>query len=350
MAEQPPAAIPSAQEQNELPTYGTGVWISYKIDFRTQFEGLRERVNDVETYYLSLSNLYMSPKACSLDRDRWTVAQISTYKATNGFEHESLVVEVECEGAKVYLRIERRRSKSKINKTPSNATPKTQASDDSDSPSDNAAGPPEDNRPTGGSSSSLSPKVAYDTIKFSETLKGLIKGEECIEVVRFSKGKRLSLSQITVLARCVNTMEQSYTVLKANCYWFAHLVVRTAGLIEPDCQVESISKKKPGEFLNFQAISKSERAMIKDVKVEYDKKWAKFNDDIHKAVNNENSPIYKQALQREEEERKAKEEERNAKEEEKRKREEAERKAEQAEERIKKLEALLAAQATNGAK
>ncbi|KAM6490694.1 hypothetical protein JOM56_014037 [Amanita muscaria] len=368
MAEQPPAAIPSAQEQNELPTYGTGVWISYKIDFRTrvrsslrslarflrimsqpsndvfeEFKGLKAHASDVETYYYFLSDLYKSANTWSLDRNRWMITKISTYKSTGLFEHECLVADVECEGQKVYLRFERKRSK-KPSKAPNGgdtSNAKSQASDDSDP--DNITDPSEDNRPTGGSSSGSSSRRALDTILFAKTLENLVNPTECVEVLQFSEGKGLSLSQITVLARCVNNTGRMYHLLKANCYWFAHLVVQTAKLIEKDCKAESKSNKKPGEWLRFLPITKNEPEVIQDVKAKYDELWAKFDDDIHKSVNNESSPVFIA-------ERKAKEEERKAKEEERRKREEAERQVENAEERIKKLEAaLLAAQASNGA-
>jgi hypothetical protein len=289
MAEQPPTAIPSTQEQNESPTYGTGVWISYKKDLRTrlrsslhsvarflrimsqpshdifeEFRDLKADFSTVKSYYNFLSTFYKSPETWLLDRNRWKITKISTYKSTGFFKHEYLVAEVKCEEETVYLRIERRRSKSRASK----------ASDDSDPSST------EDDLPTGGGSSGSSSKTAHDTITFAKALKTIVNDKECVEVIQFSEGKGLSLSQITVLALCVNSMGRIYSLLKANCYWFAHLVVKAAMLIEPASDVKLVSKTRPGEWLNLLPITKSDSEVIQEVKAAYDKLWKTFNEDV----------------------------------------------------------------------
>lgn len=202
------------------------------------------------------------------------------------------------------------------------ATPKSKASDDSD--------PPEDTRP-----SSLWSKTVQDVITFSKSLEGLLNGSECVGVVRFSEGKWLSLSQITVLARCVNSLRQTHSPFEENSYLFAHLVVETAKLIDIDHKAELMSKRKRGKWMGLLPVTNSEPHVIQKVKLEYDKLWVKFNEDIDKSINNENSGVYKA---------KHKEAERLAAE-----REEERHKREEAEEEIKRLRAQIAASAANGA-
>ncbi|KAM6497355.1 hypothetical protein JOM56_007828 [Amanita muscaria] len=156
------------------------------------------------------------------------------------------------------------------------ATPKTGASDDSDPSLDNDMDPLKGTRP-GGSWS----KTVQDVITFSKTLEKLLNGSECVRVVRFSEGKWLSLSQITVLARCVNSIGQTYSLFKENRYLFAHLVVETAKLIETDYKAELMLKRKTGKWKDFLPISHSEpRLPIQEVKLEYDRLWVKFNEDV----------------------------------------------------------------------
>ncbi|KIL60183.1 hypothetical protein M378DRAFT_14346 [Amanita muscaria Koide BX008] len=384
MAEQPPSAIPSTQKQNESLAYGRGVWISYKVDFRSrvrsslhsvarflrimsqsssepmeEFNGLKEDVgfDHVEGFCTSLSNLYKSAATHSIDQSRWKVTRISTFKSTGGVQHESLVVEVVCGRVIVYLRIERKLHKSGIGKLfsrrkSSKASPKTQTSDDSDPSPDSTTYPRDATRPTPTRPTS---KIASDEITYSGVFTNVVSfnGEEWVDAVEFPEGKQLSLPQIAVLARCVNSLGRTYNLVSENCYWFAHVMVETAKLIQPDFKPSTdsrISKKKRGTWSGFLTTEKPTPELIEQAKFTYDRKWEAFNKDIYDTINNENSEIYqKERQKRQEAERLIAEKEKQEKEE-RRKREEAERLGAEKDEEIKRLRAELAAsQAANGA-
>lgn len=384
MAEQPPSAIPSTQKQNESLAYGRGVWISYKVDFRSrvrsslhsvaqflrimsrpsiepmeEFNGLKEAVgfDHVEGFCTSLSNLYKSAATYSIDRNRWKVTRISTFKSTRGVEHESLVAEVVCGRMIVYLRIERKLHKSQVGKLfssgkSSKESPKPQSSDDSDPSPDSATYPRDDTRPTPTRSTS---KIASDEITYSKAFTSVVsyKREEWVDAIEFPEGKQLSLPQIAVLARCVNSLGRTYNLVGENCYWFAHVMVETAKLIQTGFEPSTdskISKKKRGSWGDFLTTKKPTPELIEQAKSTYDRKWEAFNKDIYDTINNENSEIYQKERQKREEAEKQEKEERQKREEAERKHEEAERLAAKKEEENKTLRAQLAAAlAANGA-
>ncbi|KAM6500035.1 hypothetical protein JOM56_003049 [Amanita muscaria] len=393
MAEQPPSATPSTQKLlvNESPIYGRGVWISYKVDTQTrlrsslrsiarflrimsqpsdepldEFKSLKEQstgFDHVEGFCTFLSNLYKSSATCSIDRHRWKTNRIYTFKSIHGVEHECLVVAVICGRVGVHLRIERRIHKVGMGRLfnagkPSKATTKDQTSDDSATSPDNATYPHDTTRPTANGSTF---KLASDEITYSKDIECVVSSdrEEQVDLIEFPEGKGLSLPQIAVLACCVNSMGRAYHLVDENCYWFAHIMVETAKLIETDFTVlEATSKRRPGSWSGLLTTKKPTREMVNQAKAEYDKQWKAFNDDIHDTINNKNSKIYlEERRKREEAERFAAEKEKQEKEE-RCKREEAERlekeercRREEAEQEIERLRAqLAAAQAANGAK
>ncbi|KIL54874.1 hypothetical protein M378DRAFT_18466 [Amanita muscaria Koide BX008] len=400
MAEQPPIAAPSTQEQNEMSTYGRGLWISYKVDIRTRLRSLLHSVArflrimspsshdpleefkilkrrktgfaSVEGFYTSLLNLYKSAATCRIDHNRWKVTKISTFKSTHGVQHESLLADVVCGEVTVYLRFERKLHKSRVGKLFSNrskATPKAQTSDESDPSSDNATSPHDPTEPF--VTRSLS-KYASDEMTYSTILKRVTSGDdECVDVVQFAEGKGLTLPQIAVLAYCVNSMGPDYSLVEENCYWFAFVMGETAKLIETDFTLEKTSRRKRGSWGSLLTTAKPTDELIEKAKFLYNKKWDAFNKDIYDSINNENSEIYQEERRkREEAERLAAEREKQGKEErrkreeaerlaaerekqgkeERRKREEAERLAAEKEEENKALRAQVAAfLAANGA-
>ncbi|KIL61145.1 hypothetical protein M378DRAFT_867265 [Amanita muscaria Koide BX008] len=271
-----------------------------------EFNGLRVVGFDhVEGFCSSLSNLYKSVATSSIDRNRWKVTRISILRGTRFFAYESLVAQVVCGRVIVYLRIERK-SHLRQAGNPSKATPKTQTSDHSTPSPDNATYSRDTTPPTAPGLSSSGRHLASDEITYSKVYTAVASyHEKCIEAIRFPEGKGLSLPQIAVLARCVNNFAPIYFIYGENHYWFAHVMIETAKLIETDFTLETMPKRKRRTLSGLLTPNKPISDVIK-VKTMYDEQWAAFVQDIHDSINSYNSEIYQQALQRslEEEERK----------------------------------------------
>ncbi|KIL65211.1 hypothetical protein M378DRAFT_77316 [Amanita muscaria Koide BX008] len=253
-----------------------------------EFNGLKEKIgyDHVDGFCTYLSKLYQSSATHTIAKDRWKVTTLSIYKSRDSVQHEYLVAEVICAQMIIYLRMERKLHMSGVGQMfkngstsqPPNPTAKTQTSDDSDSSPDNAAYRDTTRQiPT----HSLS-KIASDEISYAKTLLelGTSEHKKLCEVIRFPEGEELSLPQLAVLARCVNSMGRTYHLFEENCYWFTHLMIETAKKIKPNHVEEKLSKKKQGSWNGIVVTKKSTPELIDQAKTLYEEEWAAFLRDV----------------------------------------------------------------------
>jgi len=320
---------------------------------------------DIDSYCTSLKNLYMARKTHKLNRARWLVTDISTYKDKSGAaKHEYLVATVKNGKDTVYMRIERKLRNSKLKSKlfgGSSSKPITpvapddsESSPDTDSPAaDLPAADMKDPRNTGSFS-----KKASDGVTFSRV--PLIGEAVLVDIIKFREGHYVPMPHLAILARCVNNVAAEYHVLTQNCYFFAHVMCEALKELNPEHDVpptDGKAKRASWHGLRMGLLFNDSKGMVKKVVASFNGDRDTFHSDIHQAVNNPESEIYLAAKRQKEEAEKKENEERCKREEaermeneERRKREEAERmgdeerrKREEAEEEIKRLKAQLAA-------
>jgi hypothetical protein len=362
MADPQPSATTSGQQPKPNTTYVSGIWVSYKIDFRTRFRSSLYSIGrilhimnpttdtpsdpylefgnikkekgfkDIDAYCTSLKNLYMDRKTHKLNRERWLVTDILTYKDKKGnAKHEYLVATVKYGDATVYMRLERKLRSSKIKSKlfgASSSQPKpipppddSESSPDTDSPAADLPPDIKDPRNTGSFS-----KLASDGVTFSK-LPWLDKAE-LVDIIKFREGHYVPMLHLAILARCVNSVAVAYHDLTQNCYFFAHVTCEALKELNPEHDLPpTYGKVKPASWRGLPVgfMFNDSKGMVKKVVGSFKGEMDTFKSDIHQAVNNPESEIYVAAMERETEER---------------------RKREEAEEEIKRLRALLEAKNT----
>ena len=264
---------PSPVWQNtQPPTSGVGLWVSYNVGVLTrlrtfvqsagrffgvmkpstdtnelgpflEFGNLDKGMGfkDIDSFCISLQNIYMRYTTQKIDRERWKVTRISMYKDTNtGAKHEYLLATMRYGKLKIYMRIERNVQKSKVGNLVGSSAPALAAvpvtSDDSD-PSPKSDSPPDApiSRKKG-----IWSKIASDEVSFSTSLTELGTGSDTIvDVIDFNKDSHIPLPRLAVLVRCVNNLTSEYHLLTQNCYWFAHVTAEVLKELYPDHTVST---------------------------------------------------------------------------------------------------------------
>jgi len=223
---------------------------------------------------------------------------------------------------------------------------------------------------------SIFSKLASDGVTFSDLNLPLpwTDNAEVIDIINFEEGHYVPLVRLAVLARCVHNKAVEYNVLTQNCYFFAHVTCEALKELHPKHTLPPAQgKAKQGTWNGLPVALLFDEGMVKKVVESFNDEMAMFDLYIHEAVNNTESDVFvaeqakrQEAEGREKEERRKREEaeriaaeaeriaaeaERIAAEAERiaaeaeRNAAEAERNAAEKDEKIRRLEAMLEAQA-----
>ena len=305
-------SLAAADAQQQSP-YSSGILVSYKTDWRTllrtsfislaRFCGIMGPLTDsladpflefrsidkskptgfehIDSFCTALQQLYTSHKTHKLNKDRWKITSVSTYKDTNNTaKHEYLLATAKHGSHVVYMRIERRlqmptAGAGSINLAGSLSSPSASGADLTGS----------DMMPvSSGATIGKWSKLASDEIKFSKQPFGTTSDAQ-VDAIEFAPEADMTLARLAVLVQCVHRSAARYHLLARNCYWFAHVTVEALKALQgPTACISSApqDKGKQGTWglVPASIFYRDKTEVIDGVVKAFPEKWMEFLSEV----------------------------------------------------------------------
>ena len=307
MAEQQPPAHISDVPQEESANNGKVVLrLSYKVPFHVrlrstinsvarflrimhrpyqnpedadEFRPIKHGYRFVDSYRDRLTLLYSKPETLHLDRKRWMISEIRTYKdKKTRVLHEYLIATVyDHYGNTVLFRIERRVRDSVVKSIGKRLLPGSRKGSSSTSP------------PVG---TDLDHQEGVQVKKPSKFMKraldqvSIIKPSDLdvnqlpVEHIVFNSGHHVSLPELIILAYTISDFSREYHLTQSNCYWFCYIAIEYLKKHYPCTQPELPGRKQQGTWSMLVG-----NLVYKDIDFEVlDKSYEKFWNDFEQEV------------------------------------------------------------------
>jgi hypothetical protein len=257
-----------------------------------EFRPIKHGYRFVDSYRDRLTLLYSKPETQHLDRKRWMISEIRTYKdRKTRVKHEYLIATVYDQyGQTILFRIERRVRDSVIKSIGKRFLPGSHTSASSSFP------------PAG---TDLANQEGVQVKKPSKFMKraldqiSIVKPSDLdpkqlpVEHIVFNSGHHVSLPELIILAYTISDYSREYHLTQSNCYWFCYIAIEYLKKHYPHTQPKLPGRKQQG---TWSMLGGKRNLVYKDIAFEaldkgYEKFWNDFEQEVCFIYCSGNDPI-----------------------------------------------------------
>ena len=246
-----------------------------------EFRPIKHGYRFVDSYRDRLTLLYSKPETQHLDRKRWLISEIHTYKdRKTRVKHEYLIANVNDQyGNTVLFRIERRVRDSVIKSISQRFLP---GSHKGASPTSPTAGTDLTNE------ESVQVKKPSKWMKRALDQISIVKPSDLdpkqlpVEHIVFDSGHHVSLPELIILAYTISDYSREYHLTQFNCYWFCYIAIEYLKKHYPYTQPKLPGRKQQG---TWSMLGGKRNLVYKDINFKaLDKGYEKFWNDFEQEV------------------------------------------------------------------